>query len=78
MLAGQSALPVQGNLTAQANLNGTIKNPTGDLSVDLTRAIVYGEPITEFTGNASYAENEVNLSTLRIATPAGSIRATGT
>jgi translocation and assembly module TamB len=77
MLAGQSTLPLQGNLTAQANLDGTIKNPTADLSVDLTRAVVYGEPITEFTGNARYAGNEVNLSTLRVATPAGSIRASG-
>jgi translocation and assembly module TamB len=77
MLAGQSTLPVQGNLTAQANLNGTIKNPSGNLSLDLTRAVVYEQPITEFTGHVSYAGDEINLSTLRLATPAGSIRANG-
>lgn len=77
MLAGQSTLPVQGNLTAQANLNGTIKNPAGNLSLDLTRAVVYDEPITEFTGQISYAGNEIKLSTLRLFTSAGGIRANG-
>lgn len=77
MLAGKSSLPVQGNLTAQAQLSGTLKNPTGNMSVDLTRAVVYDEPITEFSTQAAYASNEIKISTLRLVTPAGGIRANG-
>ncbi len=77
LLAGQNSLPVQGVLTAQAHLEGTVKNPSGNLSLELTKAAAYGEPITELKGEMSYAADSVQIPQFRLATPAGSIQLNG-
>ncbi|MGA8599550.1 MAG: translocation/assembly module TamB domain-containing protein [Bryobacteraceae bacterium] len=77
LLAGQNSVPAEGVLTAQAHLEGPVKNPTGNLSLDLTKAMAYGEPITELKGQMSYAADSVQIPQFRLATPAGSIQVNG-
>jgi translocation and assembly module TamB len=76
-LAGRSDLPVDGVLTAQARINGPIRNPAGNLSIDLTKASVYGEPVDDLNGQVIYAADNVSIPSLQVTTPAGSIRLNG-
>jgi translocation and assembly module TamB len=77
-LAGQSSLPVQGGtLNANAHLEGAINNPTGNLSLNLANAVVYQEPLTEFSMQGSYAADSVTIPALRLSAPAGDIRLNG-
>ena len=65
-------LPATGTLAANINLRGTMLNPTGNGSVNLTKATAYGEPVNSikitFNGSGDQAHAK-----LAIAAPAGTI-----
>jgi translocation and assembly module TamB len=77
LLAGQSDVPLAGILTAQAHIDGPIRNPAGNLSMDLVKASVYGEPVEDLNGRVIYAADNVSIPSFQLTTPAGSIRLNG-
>jgi translocation and assembly module TamB len=76
-IAGQGSLPARGILTADAHLAGTIEAPTANLSFALTRANVYQEPIDRLAGSVRYSDTLVNIPSLSLQAPAGSITLSG-
>jgi translocation and assembly module TamB len=76
-LAGKPEVPVRGNLSADAHLNGTMKAPHADLSLDFVNASAYGEPINELNGKLAYTAQNVNIPALQMSTPAGNISLSG-
>jgi translocation and assembly module TamB len=71
-LSGQ-ALPITGTVSANANLHGTVLNPTGNGSVTLTNLVAYDQPVTgaKVTFNGTGDEAHAVLS---LQLPAGSIQ----
>ncbi len=67
-------IPATGSLTADVTMHGSILNPEGTGSLTLTKAAVYGEPISSatvtFNGNGNEAHARLSL-----ASPAGSVEA---
>ena len=72
-LAGQQ-IPATGTLTADIKMHGSVLNPEGNGTVTLTKAAVYGEPIStaKVTFNGSGDQAHADLS---ITAPAGAIEA---
>jgi translocation and assembly module TamB len=76
-LAGQAAIPVSGELSAIAHVNGTLKNPNADLDFGLLRARVYQEPINNLKGHVTYSNTSVNIPSIRLDMPAGTVNLSG-
>jgi translocation and assembly module TamB len=67
--------PVLGELHANASLTGSQNEPRGTATVEMSNASAYGEPIQNLALKA-HAENGSIVSTLNIATNAGSAAST--
>ncbi len=76
-ISGQSSIPARGNLSADAHVSGTMQNPDADLGFRLARANVYEEPIDLLQGAVHYSNRSVNIPSIRLDVPAGSIRLNG-
>ncbi len=76
-IVGQGAVPVRGTLSAQAHVNGTLQAPNANASFDLDRASVYGEPINRLQGALRYSNTLVDIPSIRLDAPAGSLTLTG-
>ena len=63
--------PVSGNLSANVSVRGSQLNPAGSGSVDIANARVYDEPV-QTLALKFHTENESIVSTLNVATSAGS------
>jgi translocation and assembly module TamB len=77
LLARRPDVPVQGTLSATAHIEGPLKIPQGDMSVNLTKAVVYGEPINSLNGQLVYETNRARIPDFRLDLPAGSLRFNG-
>lgn len=77
LIAGQSSLPARGTLSANAHFAGTIQNPNADLSLTLAHANVYEEPINHLAGSFRYSNTLIDIPSLRLDVPAGSITLAG-
>ena len=62
MLAKRSDIPAKGNLTATAHVSGTMRRPQGDADLQLTNAVLYGEPIDRLHGRITYLTDRIDLS----------------
>jgi translocation and assembly module TamB len=76
-IAGQGSLPASGNLSANAHVAGTLENPNADLSFALRRANVYQEPINRLQGSVTYSNTAVNIPSIALDVPAGSLTLSG-
>ncbi len=76
-LAGRSDIPATGDLSAGAGFNGTFANPNAHLNFKLLRASVYQEPINSFQGQVDYSSQVVDVPSLSLESPAGTITMNG-
>ena len=76
-LVGQTSIPASGTLSANAHVSGTIAAPNADLSFTLAHATLYGEPVNTMQGRAQYSNTLVNIPSLRLDIPAGSLSLSG-
>jgi translocation and assembly module TamB len=76
-IAGQGTIPARGTLSADAHVAGTFQSPNADLQLALTRANVYGEPINRLGGTAHYTNTAINIPSLQLDVPAGSVTLNG-
>jgi translocation and assembly module TamB len=74
LLARRPDILVQGTLSATAHIHGPLKTPQGNLSLNLVKAVMYGEPITRLDGQFVYEANRVQIPDLRVDLPAGSLQ----
>ena len=77
LITGEGAIPARGTLSADARVAGTIASPNADLSLALTHANVYQEPIDHFAATVHYSTTTVNISSLELNTPAGDVSLAG-
>ena len=72
-LAGQSEVPVSGDLAADAHVSGTLQAPAAKLDFALTRANAYQERIDRLQGTVEYSNSLIQIPSLKLDAPAGSI-----
>lgn len=53
-LAGETNIPIQGLLTAEAQVNGTLADPRATATLRAGKGLAYGEPFDRATGSVSY------------------------
>jgi translocation and assembly module TamB len=66
--AKRTDVPARGSLSGMVHLTGTVSDPQGEANLDLTRAVVYDEPIDQFRLRAAYRARAIDISQLEIAT----------
>ncbi|MDQ2844059.1 MAG: translocation/assembly module TamB, partial [Acidobacteriota bacterium] len=76
-LAGQGAVPMSGELTADARVNGTLTDPNADLRFALAWANVYHEPIDSLNGDLHYSNKMAEIHSLELKAPAGDLILSG-
>jgi translocation and assembly module TamB len=76
-LAGQSGVPVTGDLAADAHVSGSLQAPFAKLDFALTRAIAYQERIDRLQGTVEYSNSSIRIPSLKLDAPAGSIALNG-
>ncbi len=76
-IAGESSIPAQGNLTANAHVAGTLKAPKANLTFALTKANVYQEPISRLQGALQYSNTLLDIPEILLEVPAGNLTLTG-
>ena len=75
-LAGAS-FPAKGVIGLTGHVSGTIRDPSADVQLSLTAANVYDEPIDSLQTSLRYSSRLVEIPSLRLATPAGSLSLNG-
>src|SRR5579883_972526 len=60
-LAHRTDIPAKGTLALNARVHGTLQNPEGDATVDLTSAAAYDEPIDRLHARVTYLARRVDL-----------------
>src|ERR1041385_3721596 len=70
--AKRTDIPARGVLSATAHVSGTIDNPQGNADLDLTKAVVYDEPLDRVRARFTYLPQRIDLSQLELT--AGSSR----
>ncbi len=76
-ILGQGAVPVTGTLSADAHVAGTMQAPDANLQFQFARANVYGEPIDRLGGSVHYANTSIQIPSIQLAMPAGSVTLNG-
>ncbi len=62
----QADIPARGTLSGTLHLTGTLSDPHGNGDIELTRAVVYDEPIDRLHLQAAYLAQSVDVSECRI------------
>ncbi len=75
-LAGES-FPAKGVVGLMGRVSGTIKEPSADMQLSLTAAKVYDEPIDNLQATLRYSSRLIEIPSLRLVTPAGSLTVNG-
>ncbi len=76
-IVGQGTLPVRGLLSANAHVAGTLNAPDASLRFALTRANVYEEPLNRLAGQVRYTTTAVDVPSVQVDVPAGSLKLSG-
>jgi translocation and assembly module TamB len=76
-IVGESSVPASGNLSAEAHVAGTLQAPNARLAFTLSRANVYAEPINRLQASIQYSNTLLNISSIELQAPAGSIALSG-
>ena len=75
-LAG-TTLPARGLLSLTGRISGTAKDPSADVQLNLTAANLYGEPVDRLQTTLRYSNKLIEIPSMRLATPAGSLSLDG-
>jgi translocation and assembly module TamB len=70
-------VPASGILSATAHVTGTLDDPRANATIDLTKAMIYGEPLDRLDATIDYTATQVKLSSAQAGSPAGRIEASG-
>ena len=62
----QSDIPARGTLSGALHLTGTLSDPHGNGDIELTKAVVYDEPIDRLQVKAAYLAQSIDVSQCRI------------
>lgn len=76
-IVGQGALPARGTLSAQGHVAGTLDSPNADLQFALAKANLYQEPVNRLEGTVRYTGSNVDVPSIRLDVPAGSVNLSG-
>jgi translocation and assembly module TamB len=60
-LLKRTDIPAKGQLAGTAHLTGTISNPQGDADINLTKAVLYDEPLDSLRARVSYAPSTIEM-----------------
>ncbi len=71
------SLPLEGDLYAEATLDGSLDNPRGAVNFRLQHALLAGEKLDSFDGLLRLSSLSVALENARLAAPAGTMTFTG-
>lgn len=74
-ITGQTDIPASGTLTANANVAGTLANPDAQADLTLAKAVVYTEPVDSLTARLHYSKNAIDVPSLSLKAPAGTLNA---
>lgn len=77
LIAGQGSMPARGTLSANAHVNGTLAAPSANLSFALANANFYQEPINGLRGQVQYSNTLINIPSIQLDVPAGTLSASG-
>ena len=76
-VADRKDIPAKGNLTANAQLSGTLNDPRATVDLDLTKAMIEDEPLSRVQGRIAYDNRSVKLTDLEVAEGPAQITITG-
>lgn len=76
-ISGESSIPATGTLSANAHVAGTLQAPNANLSFTLARANVYQEPINRLQGSVQYSNTTIDIPSISLAVPAGTVTLSG-
>lgn len=74
--AERTDIPAKGTLSGTARVTGTLNNPQGTANLELTRAVLYDEPVDRIRLQASYLPDRIDLQQLQIAAAGANIEMT--
>ncbi len=77
-IAGQKDVPVSGGLTADANLGGTVANPTGAATLTVVNGSAYDEPFDRLDARVDFSDQVIALPSAEVAAGKARLRLTGT
>jgi len=75
-LSGQK-IPAHGNVDAQLEVNGTLHAPEAAGKIDLVNAAIFDEPVTELHLAGTFANQQIQLSSLNATMAGGKITGSG-
>ena len=67
----------KGNLSANAQVSGTLDNPQASGDVNLTKAVIYDEPLDRVQGRFTYNNQLIDIPSIDIAANGATINASG-
>ena len=74
--AQRTDVPAKGTLSATAHFSGTKGEPTGSIDLNLTKAVLYQEPVDRLRVRASYETQRAVLEQFEIAAPGAQLALT--
>lgn len=75
-IADRKDIPAKGNLTATAQVSGTLDSPQLTADINLTKAVLYDEPLDRVQGRIAYNNLKVDVSGLEVVEGPSQIQAT--
>ncbi|MEO8131243.1 MAG: hypothetical protein ABI822_29370, partial [Bryobacteraceae bacterium] len=76
-LAKRSEIPARGNLSGTAHVTGTMTNPQGNADLDLTKGVLYDEPIDHLRARVSYQPELIDVPLFEVVSGPSQIQLTG-
>jgi translocation and assembly module TamB len=76
-VADRKDIAAKGNLSASAELSGTMKDPQATVDLNLTKAVIEQEPLDRVQGRIAYDNRSVKLTNLELAEGPSRITVTG-
>ena len=77
LLAGQGSVPATGTLSADAHVSGTLDKPDALLNFAFKDGEVYQEKIDSLGGRVQYTDRSIEIPSLALNVPAGSVNLHG-
>jgi translocation and assembly module TamB len=74
-ITGQATVPASGTVSLNAKVSGTLANPNALVDLALSKAVIYNEPVNLFTAKLQYSNTQIDLQSLNLDVPAGTLSA---
>ncbi len=76
-LSGNPNIPVEGALSAEAALSGSLRDLQGELKFSIAHARLYSEPLDSVSAGLRFSDRLVTVESASLASPAGSVALSG-